>query len=147
MTLTVHGGALELPLLARTTAEPPPTFAPGPSHARPRTRPTSSWTVTRDVLRRTTTCAVDHGASYDVPHGGTATEQYAGEVVVDRRTFAQHAVADCTYRLTWPGVDVRVTSTMRVDVRAEGYDVVIDADAYDGGEQVSHRTWTEHIPR
>ena len=34
----------------------------------------------------------------------------------------------CTYRLTWPGIDVRVTSTMRVDVGAEGYDVAIDAD-------------------
>ena len=36
---------------------------------------------------------------------------------------------------------------MRVDVRAEGYDVVIDADAYDGEEPVSRRTWTERIPR
>ena len=35
---------------------------------------------------------------------------------------------------------------MRVDVSA-GYDVAIDADAYDDDEQVSHRTWTEHVPR
>ena len=103
--------------------------------------------MTRDVLRQTTTCAVRHGAEYDVPHDGTATEQYAGDVVVDRRTFAQHASADCTYRLTWPGVDVRVTSTMRVDVTADGYDVRIDVTAYDGDEQVSHRDWSEHIPR
>ena len=82
-----------------------------------------------------------------MPHDGRASEQYAGEVVVDRRTFAQHASADCTYRLTWPGIDVSVHSTMRVDVTAEGYDVVIEADAYDDGELVSHRTWTEHIPR
>ena len=37
-----------------------------------------TWTVTRDVLRRTTTCAVRHGAEYDVPYDGRASEQYAG---------------------------------------------------------------------
>ena len=112
---------------------------PAGARCSPPARPTSSedpsdvtWTVTRDVLRRTTTCAVRHGSAYAVPHDGTASEQYAGEVVVDRRTFAQHASADCTFRLTWPGVDVRVDSTMRVDVTADGYDVAIEATAYDG---------------
>ena len=66
---------------------------------------------------------------------------------MDRRTFAQHAVADCTFRLTWPGIDVRVTSTMRVDVRADGYTVAIEAKAYDGEELVSDRSWSEHVPR
>jgi hypothetical protein len=90
---------------------------------------------------------VRHGAEYDVPYEGRATEQYAGSVRVDRRTFDQEALADCTYRLTWPGIEVSVSSTMRVDVTADGYDVVIDVDAYDGTELVSHRTWSEHIPR
>ena len=145
VALTVHEGELVLPCWHDDGA-PPPTYPPG----QPRSSEDASevsWTVTRDVLRRTTTCAVDHGSSYDVPHGGTATEHYTGEVTVDRRTFGQHAFATCTFALTWPGADVRVTSTMRVDVRAEGYDVVIDADAYDAGERVSHRTWTEHLPR
>lgn len=106
-----------------------------------------SWTVTRDVLRRTTACAVKHGAEYDVPHGGRASEQYAGEVVVDRRRFTQNSWADCTYRLTWPGSDIRVSSTMRVDVTAAGYDVEIDADAYEDEQLVSRRTWFEHMPR
>ena len=145
VTLTVHDGELALPCW-RDVGEPPPTYPPGQARSSEDTSDVS-WTVTRDVLRRTTTCAVDHGSSYDVPHGGTATEHYTGEVTVDRRTFAQHASATCTFALGWPGADVRVTSTMRVDVHAEGYDVVIDADAYDGGKQVSHRTWTEHLPR
>ena len=67
-----------------------------------------------------------------MPHGGTATEEYAGEVFVDTVTFAQHATAACTFRLTWPGIDVRVTSTMRLEVDTEGYDVVIEVTAYDG---------------
>ena len=106
VTLTVHGGSLELPLLRDgRPSRPRPSRRATPR--RRRTRATSRWTVTRDVLRRTTTCAVRHGSEYDVPYDGRASEQYAGEVIVDRRTFAQHASADCTYRLTWPGVDVR----------------------------------------
>lgn len=145
VTLTVLEGSLELPLRASEDL-PAPVFTPGAlsSSEEP---DDISWTITRDVLRRTTTCAVEHGAEYDVPHDGRATEQYAGEVVVDRRTFAQHAWADCTYRLRWPGIDVRVSSTMRIDVTEAGYDVVIEADTFEDEQQLSHRAWTEHIPR
>lgn len=145
LTLTVHEGSLDLPLWTGSD-QPAPVFTPG---ARTSSEDPAdvTWTTSRDVLRRTTTCAVRHGSEYDVPHDGTASEQYAGEVTVDRRSFAQHAAAACSYRLTWPGVDVRVSSTMRVDVTAEGYDVVIDADAYEDDKLVSHRTWREHVPR
>ena len=66
---------------------------------------------------------------------------------VDRRTFAQWATATTTYTLAWEGVDVRVVSNLRLAVGAEGYDVVIDTDAYDNGELISHREWRESIPR
>jgi hypothetical protein len=144
LSLTVHGGSLELP--EWSGGRPAPAFAPGAA--------TSSedpagvgWTVTDDVLRRTTTCSVRHGTDYDAPHGCHAWESYAGSVVVDRRTFDQRAEADCTFRLTWPGVDVRVTSTMRVDVTAAGYDVAIDAEAYEAEELVGRRHWSERLPR
>ncbi len=145
VTITVHDGSLELPVRA-PDAERVPRFAEG-AESSSEDPADVTWTVARDVLRRTTTCAVRHGAEYDVPNGGRASEQYAGEVVVDRRSFAQHAWADCTYRLTWPDVDVSVLSTMRVDVTAQGYDVAIEADAFDDGVRISHRTWREHIPR
>jgi hypothetical protein len=145
VTLTVHDGSLELPLRSGDE-EQPPAFAPGAE--------TSSeepgdirWTITRDVLRDITTCAVQHGTEYDVPHEGRASEAYTGSVSVDRRTFAQSAFATCTYALSWPGVDVSVDSTMSVEVTPEGYDVVIEVDATDGDLGVSLRTWTEHIPR
>ena len=144
--LTVHDGALELPLW-RGTDRPAPTFTPGADTASE--DPSDiTWTVTRDVLKRTTTCVVRHGAEYAVPYDGTASEQYAGEVVVDRRTFAQHATADCTLHAQLAGhrrapAARRCASTSLAD----GYDVVIDADAYDGDEHVSHREWTEHLPR
>ncbi|HET6560791.1 MAG TPA: CocE/NonD family hydrolase [Marmoricola sp.] len=145
LDLTVHGGALELPGW-EPGGRPAPTFAPG--DATSSEDPAGvSWTITDDVLRRTTTCSVRHGSDYDTPYDGHAWEVYAGDVFVDRRTFAQRASADCTYRLTWPGVDVRVTSTMRVEVTEAGYDVAIAAEAYDGDEIVTRREWSEHLPR
>src|SRR3712207_8615867 len=96
VTVTVASGSLGLPLWSGSD-RPPPELTPGavtsaedPSGV--------SWTVSHDVLRRTTACAVRHGARYPVPYDGTAAEQYAGEVTVDRRTFEQRATADCTYR-------------------------------------------------
>jgi len=103
--------------------------------------------VTRDVLRRTTSCTVRSVASYDTPHEGTALEDYRGEVGVDRRTFAQWATAETTFRLTWPGIEIRVISTLRVDIGPAGYEVTIEADAFEGAEQVGHREWRETMPR
>jgi hypothetical protein len=143
--LTVLGGALELPLWGGPGL-PPPVFVPGAETSGEESAGVE-WTVSDDVLRRTTSCAVRHGSSYAVPHEGRASEEYAGSVVVDRRTFRQAAEASCTFRLRWPGVDVDVTSTMRVDVDASGYDVAIDAEAHERGELVGRRTWTEHIDR
>lgn len=145
LTLTVHDGWIELPLWPDPGGEPP-TFTPGAEHASEDPEGVV-WTVTRDVLRRSTTCAVRSGSAYDVPHGGTAGEDYVGEVGVDRRTFAQWAEATTTFTLQWPDIDVRVTSTMRVEVSAAGYDVAIDCDAFDDGELISHREWRETIPR
>jgi predicted acyl esterase len=145
LALTVHGGTLELPEWSPGDRRSP-TFAPGAATSAE--DPSGvTWTVTDDVLRRTTTCSVRHGTDYDTPYDGHAWEFYTGDVVVDRRTFAQHALADCTYRLTWPGIDVRVSSTMRVDVSAAGYDVAIEAEAYDGDRLVGRREWSEHVPR
>jgi predicted acyl esterase len=144
VTLTVHGGTLDLPIYGGTAWEP--GFAPGAEQSSEDPAGVS-WTTTRDVLRQTTTCSVRHGSTYDIPHDGTATEEYVGDVAVDNVTFAQHATATCTYRLTWPGIDVRVTSSMRLEVTADGYDVAIAVTAYDGDLQVSHREWSEHMPR
>jgi uncharacterized protein len=105
------------------------------------------WTVTRDVLGRTTSCTVRHGSRYGAPYDGTASESYAGTVTVDRRTFEQSASADCTFALSWPGIEVRVRSTMTVTVRRTEYDVAIGLEAHRDGEQVASRTWRERPPR
>jgi predicted acyl esterase len=145
VTLTVHSGTVELPLWTDSGLEPP-AFMPGADSSSE--DPTDvTWAVTRDVLRRTTTCTVRSVASYDTPHEGAALEDYAGEVGVDRRTFAQWATAETTYRLTWPGIEIRVASTLRVDIGPDGYDVLIEADAFDGDHHVGHRRWHALLPR
>ena len=40
-----------------------------------------------------------------------------------------------------------MVSDLRVDIGADGYDVAIDCDAFDGGELISHREWRELVPR
>jgi predicted acyl esterase len=142
LELTIHEGTLELPETTATPAEP--GFTPGDEHSAEDLIGTD-WTVTDDVLRRTTTCSARHSAEYDTPHGGYAREQYAGDVTVDRRTFAQRASARCTYRLTWPGIDIKVTSTMRVELKDDELEVHIDIDAFDKGYRVARRDWTERI--
>lgn len=145
VALTVHGGSVELPLWpSEVTAAP--SFTPG-SAASSEDPEGVVWSITKDVLRRTTSASVRSGSTYEVPHGGTASEEYVGEVAVDRRTFAQWATATTTFTLAWEGIDVRVVSNLRVDIGAGGYDVVIDCDAYDDGELISHREWRETFPR
>lgn len=144
LELTVHDGELTLP---SSTAEPrDPGFAPGAATSSEDPAGTD-WTVSDDVLRRTTTCAVRHGSDYAVPHDGHAWEHYTGAVRVDRLTFTQQARAECTFRLTWPGTDVRVRSTMQVDLGQDGLEVAIDVAAYDGEERVAGREWRERLPR
>jgi uncharacterized protein len=145
VTLRIHDGELELPHWAGSQ-RPAPAYVPGAEHHTE--DPTGvSWTISRDVLRRTTTCAVSSGATYAVPHGGRATERYEGSVTVDRRSFDQWAQAETQFAITWPEVEVLVRSTLRIDVTADGYDVVIDALAYEGGTLVTSRSWVEHVPR
>jgi hypothetical protein len=65
-------------------------------------------------------------------------------VAADRRTFTQRASADCTYRLTWPEADVRVTATMTVEVIEDGTAVTIETEAFEGDTLVTRRTWGRH---
>jgi hypothetical protein len=105
------------------------------------------WSVTDDVLHRVTTARTLSDSSYDTPYDGWARERYAGAVSVDRRTFAQRAVADTTLELTWPDIEVVVVSTMSLDVGPASYDVEIETSATHNGDEISRRTWSESIPR
>jgi uncharacterized protein len=143
VSLTVEG-ALELPVLRGDW--PAPSFVPGAEHSSESAEGVG-WEIRDDVLRRTTSAVTRQESDYATPYDGHARESYLGEVSVHRETFAQHAHADTTFDLTWPGIDVRVRSTMDVEVTAEGYAVSIETVATHNGEEVSRRTWEEQLPR
>jgi hypothetical protein len=145
VTLTVHDATLELPLHTGPRRSPA-AFRPGAAHTAE--DPSGvTWTLTDDVLARTTAATVGSTSSYAVPFDGQATETYAGTVAVDRRTFDQTASAHCAYDLSWPGVSVRLEATMEVAVTAAGYAVRIDTRASEGGAEVAAHSWEESFPR
>jgi hypothetical protein len=140
VTLTVHGAELELPVLKGSW--PAPAFGAG---ARRSTESAEGvgWELHDDVLARVTTASTRSLSEYETPYDGTVREDYQGEVSVDRRSFAQHARADTTYDLTWPGVTVQVRSVMEVDIADGKVGVVIDTWARRDDAELSHRTWRE----
>ena len=143
VVLTVHGGELELPVLAGEFPEP--TFTAGAEHSS-ETVGDTTWEIRDDVLRRTTSARTHTVAEYDTPYDGRAREDYLGEVSVDRRTHEQHAHAVTTFDLAWPGTAVQVRSTMEVSIGAGGVEVAIETVATRDGAVVSTRTWRESLP-
>ncbi len=146
VTLTVHGGELVLPVWAdEESPHEPPVLHPGGPSGEDGTD--VEWRVERDVLRRRTSCVVDHGSSYAVPYGGTASEHYAGRVHVDTRTFEQRAEADVTFSIRWAEVAVSTRSTLDVRIAADCYDVNVRLEAYEGDDPVGRRSWHRRFPR
>ncbi len=143
VTLRLHDGSLELPVLIGEF--PVPDFGPGAGHSS-ESLDGVTWEVHHDVLRRRTTALTRSLSSYATPHGGTAREDYRGEVSVDA-AHVQRAHADTTFDLTWPGVTVQVRSVMDVEVTATGYDVTIGLWATAADREVGRRSWSEHVAR
>ena len=149
MTLTVHGGELQLPVWTGPSPYAEPVLAPGGDSEEDATGMT--WRVERDVLSRTTACVVDHGSTYDIPYGGTATEHYEGRVTVDVETFEQATTATTSHTLHWPEIEVSAIATMSVTISAESVDAVIDLTATEstpaGDATVGTRHWHQTFPR
>jgi hypothetical protein len=151
-TLTVHGAELVLPRWRGPSPYQPPTFAPGDDTSGEDPEGVV-WRVERDVLRRTVRCVVDHGSTYDVLDGAQASEHYAGWVEVDRRSFAQAAQSDVTFRLLWPEGEMCTHATLDVAAGAGAYavDIRLEASARDPRDERSHliaeRHWQRRIPR
>ncbi len=156
VTLTIHAGTLRLPRWDGPSPHPTPELPPVTAAASAESAEGVTWAVERDVLRRRTHCVVDHGSTYQVPYGATATEHYAGRVSVDHETFEQTATAEATFTIAWPTTTVTTHATMRLVADAEAYDVTIELEARevpaekDGPELepvVATRHWHERIPR
>jgi putative CocE/NonD family hydrolase len=144
VTLELRGGQLLLPVVQERSPFADPVFVPGgePEEVDPRV----DWVVERDVLRRTTTCRVDHGSSWPTPYG-TATDHYAGSVSVDQVTFAQTATADVTFGVDWPEAQISTSSHLDLRADADSYDVSVTLRAERDGALVAERAWHRTIPR
>ena len=138
VTITVHGGELVLPQLEG--AWPTPDLPPGAASSSESTEGVG-WTVTDDVLRRTTTARTFSESRYAAPYDGEVLERYAGAVSVDRRSFVQTAQAETTLRLAWPEATCEVVATLDLRVHRSGVTAVVKTEATRDGDVV-HR-WRE----
>jgi len=149
VTLTVHGGELELPVWAGESPYAAPVLAPGGDSVEDAAGVT--WRIERDVLARTTSCVVDHGSTYETAGGGTATEHYQGRVTVDHESFEQTTTATTTFTLAWGDLEVSTKATMDVAIGASSLDVAIDLTAIEstveGVSTVGSRQWRQAFPR
>ncbi len=148
VTLHVHGGRLELPVMEEPSPWPAPVFAPG-DDASGESGEGVVWRVERDVLAGRTTCVIDHGSEYEAPYG-TVVEHYAGRVSVDTATFEQRAESDVSFTCGTPNPSsVELTSRATSDVRAtpQSYAVTIELTCHEGSEEVARRRWERGFPR
>ncbi len=145
VTLTVHGGALQLPVLTGPSPYAPPKLVPGDATAT-ENGGVVTWRVERDVLARETACVIDHGATSRAPYG-TATERYRGKVGVNSVTFAQSAHAEARFDLRWPQAAVSTEATLDLTADRFSYDVTISLLAREGDDLVGERRWHRIIPR
>jgi hypothetical protein len=104
------------------------------------------WRIRDDVLTRTTSAFVDHGASYET-RGGICTDRYTGEVSIDRRTWRQQASAAASFTLTWGDITVSTSSDVIYTADEHATTVEITLAAYEGTERVGVRSWRQTYPR
>jgi putative CocE/NonD family hydrolase len=157
LTLEVLEASLDLPVLTRGSAYAPVELGPG-GEAPEGEADGVTWEFRNDVLAGTTTAVIDHGGEYPTPYGAYR-EHYAGQVEIDRRTFAQHATAQVSFALDFsgasgntdsavnPGSSVVVSSDLDVRADERSFTVRIDLTAQENGQPVGARTWSRVFPR
>lgn len=149
VSITVHGGELDLPVWNGPSGFDPPALASGGASSEDTAG--VSWTIEHDVLAGTTSCVVDHGSTYEIADFGEVTEHYEGLVTVDRVTFEQRTSAETTFMIRWPDIEVCTTATMEVVITAGSVDVAIDLTADErsdtGRSTLGTRRWREAILR
>ena len=104
------------------------------------------WQVSRDVLRRRTTCTDAHGSHYEVD-GGSVSERYTGAVSVDTVTWEQRADAAADFTVRWPEAAVRARADVTLVAGPTTYDLDISLQSWRDGEPFAARQWHRQVPR
>jgi hypothetical protein len=104
------------------------------------------WRVERDVLRRETSCVVDHGSTYQ-ESGVTCTDHYVGRVTVNTETFAQQMRGSSSFTLDWPEATVTSRAELEVIATDSAFEVDLRLECTDDGASFADRRWQRTIPR
>lgn len=147
VTLTVHGGEIDVPCWRGD----PPFESPVPAHSEALEADPglddSLWQIERDILKRVVRARVDYGSEYTGFHDSGIVEHNAGVLSVDLRTFHQVAEAHSTYELRWPEATVAAYTDLRLIAGSEDFELTIELRATEDGQPIHRRVWTETIPR
>ncbi|MDQ1627153.1 MAG: uncharacterized protein QOI54_897 [Actinomycetota bacterium] len=152
LTIDRSASTLTLPIAGRSspTTDPlilrAPAAQPGGSDAPDGSGSDVRWWVERDVLRRTTACAVDHGSRHDLESGSVA-ERYAGRVEVDTDSFAQRATSVADFTISWPESTVRARSDLTWRADESTFEVVLTVETWRDGAVFAKRSWRRRVAR
>ena len=146
LSLDLAHCALDLPLAGASVPALPLPFVEPPAGGDDSGADAVGWHVSRDVLRRRTSCSDDHGGEYDV-EGGSVEERYTGRVEVDTRTWEQRAESTAEFTLSWPEATVQARAEVTLVADDTTFDLTIHLGTWRDGEPFVSRTWERRIPR
>lgn len=149
-TLTIHSGALHLPLAPAHV--PPPTFAaesPKLADAGSEVSEPVRWEVVEDEAAGTATVRTHEASIATLPDG--VSTLYVGETlemtVSDREPGVGRFVNDCEYRLDRAGHLITVIADGGIETSTTAFDMSAHLRVDLDGEPFFERTWREAIPR
>jgi uncharacterized protein len=148
LEVTRASSALSLPLLRGAPAvKAKPQLTP-PTTRREPTDPTTVWRFEHDVLARRSRHVIDHGSTYDLGAGGTATERYSGVNTVSIYDPGDaSAEGNVSFELKWDEATVGAVARTRVTSDSSSYRLRIELDVTDDGKSAWSRTWERTVPR
>jgi predicted acyl esterase len=154
VTLTVHGGRVELPVRTGEGAPPLPQWGPAeaaaPLESESLHAGRTGRTLTRDLATAATELAFDW-----IDH---RTRHKASGTVLGERNMARYRIAEgdplsaeveCATTVELERADwaIRTEITARMTCTREAFIVTTTLDAYDGTRRSHARRWTHEIPR
>jgi predicted acyl esterase len=154
VTLTVHGGRVELPVRTGEGAPPPPSWGPAEGAAPLATASLHAGPTGRRLTRDLATGATELAFDW-IDH---RTRHTASGTVLGERNTARYrltegdplsAEVECVavVELARGDWSVRSDVTARMTCTREAFLVTTTLDAYDGGRRCHARRWTHEIPR
>jgi hypothetical protein len=106
------------------------------------------WRFEHDVLARRSRHIFDHGSTYDLELGGSATERYWGYNTVSIEDPGDaSAEGNADFELRWSDATVQATAHTSVVSDQENYRVRIELDVREGGAPLWSRTWERTVAR